>query len=41
MKNVILCSVLAAAHIFVSYRLGCVVGECLAESILDLLDSNS
>lgn len=38
MKNVIIYSILAAANIILSYKTGCIVGDGLANSILDLLD---
>lgn len=40
MKNVIIYGILAAANIILSYKTGCLIGEGLANSILDLLDHN-
>ena len=38
MKNVIIYSILAAANIILSYKTGCIIGEGLADSLINLLD---
>jgi hypothetical protein len=38
MKNVVIYSILAAANIILSYKTGCLIGEGLAYSLIDLLD---